>query len=237
MATRPQVELGVVGGHGGQGLHLVVQDRPGQVAPDRPLPGRAAARGAAPVGDQDREALVGEPLGDQEAVAGGQHLAVVRPAVGVEQHRQPPVGGGPPVSGGAVGEQQGAAQLARAGPQQPRPRGQARRLGQRGDRQRRPAGGGDGRGGVVVLQVGAGDHHHPAGRGRGVHAGPVGEALGVLAGDDPPQVDLGRLLGPGDQDAAAGHGHHLGDLEPRRGDGLAVDGRGGGCRRPGRRRS
>ena len=79
-----------------------------------------------------------------------------------------------------------------------------------------------------MVQVGAGDHHHPAGRGRGVHPGPVGEALGVLTGDDPPQVDLGRLLGPGDEDAAAGHGHHLGHLEARRGDGQAVDGEAAG---------
>ena len=69
------------------------EDRPGQGAPDGPLPGRAAAGGAAAVGDQDGEPLVGEPLGDQEPVPGGQDLAVVRPAVGVEQHGQRPLGG------------------------------------------------------------------------------------------------------------------------------------------------
>ena len=39
-------------------------------------------------------------------------------------------------------------------------------------------------------------------------------------------MDLGRLLGPGDH--AAGHGHHLGHLEARRGDGQAVDGEAAG---------
>ena len=34
--------------------------------------------------------------------------------------------------------------------------------------------------------------------------------------------------GPGDQDPAAGHGHHLGDLEPGRGHGPAVDGQAAG---------
>ena len=53
-------------------------------------------------------------------------------------------------------------------------------------------------------------------------AGPVGEALGDLAGDDPPQVDLGRLLGPGDQDGVPGHGDHRRHLEPGRGDRVAA---------------
>ena len=59
-------------------------------------------------------------------------------------------------------------------------------------------------------------------------AGPVGEALGDLAGDDPPQVDLGRLLGPGDQDGVPGHGDHRRHLEPGRGDRVAADGQAAG---------
>ena len=61
-------------------------------------------------------------------------------------------------------------------------------------------------------------------------AGPVGEALGGGPGDDPPQVGLGRLLGPGDQDSTAGRGHDGVHLEPGRGHRVAVDGQAAGVR-------
>ena len=134
--------------------------------------------------------------------------------------------GGPGESGRSGSSRRSAAP--RAGPQQPRAGDQGRGLGVRGDRQRRPPGGGHGGRGAVVVEVGPGHHHHRAGGGGGVLAGAGGEPFGVGPGDDPPQVGLGRFLGPGDQHRPAGHGHHLGDLQPRRGDGLAVDGEAAG---------
>ena len=57
-------------GRGVERLDLVVEDRAGEVEVDGPLPLAAPAGGAAAVGDDHREALVGEPLRGEVAVAG-----------------------------------------------------------------------------------------------------------------------------------------------------------------------
>ena len=83
-----QVQVGALLGGRLQRLDLVLQDRAGQVAGDRAVPLGPAAGGAAAVGDDDGEALLGEPLRAQVRGAGGQHALAVRAAVGVAQHRQ-----------------------------------------------------------------------------------------------------------------------------------------------------
>jgi hypothetical protein len=142
---------------------------------------------------------------------------VVRPAVGVQQHRQGRLER-------PCGQQQGRAQLAPAGAQQQRPRAHRRRLGQRADDRHRATRPLDGRGGAVAVQGGAGQDRDLAGGHGAVEAGLAGEPLGRAAGDDPPQVHLGRLLGGGHQHRAAAGGDHLLDLEAGWGDRGAVDG-------------
>jgi hypothetical protein len=58
-------------------------------ARDRAIPGGTPAAGAAAVGDDDREPLLGEPLGGEEGTGGLHDPLVVRAAVGVHGHRQP----------------------------------------------------------------------------------------------------------------------------------------------------
>ena len=83
-----EVELGME--HGGltQRRDLVVEHAAREVAANGALERRAAARRAAPVGDDDREPLVGEPLRREEGVVAADHALCVRPAVRIEQHRQ-----------------------------------------------------------------------------------------------------------------------------------------------------
>ncbi|GAA2804646.1 hypothetical protein GCM10020219_090390 [Nonomuraea dietziae] len=77
-----QVEVvGVLLGDPLQGVHLVVEHRGGQVVQHRPLEGGTASRGAAAVGDDDGEALLGEPLAGEVHALAGQDALGVRPAV------------------------------------------------------------------------------------------------------------------------------------------------------------
>src|SRR5674476_1262930 len=70
-ANPGQVQVAVVLRRSVQCVHLVLQDRGADVTADGAFPGRAAPRRSATVGDDDGEALLGKPLGDQVAVAGG----------------------------------------------------------------------------------------------------------------------------------------------------------------------
>ncbi len=106
-----QVEVvGVLLGHALQRVDLVVERGARQVAADRALEVGAPARGAAAVGHDDGEALLGEPLALQERAPPVEHPLRVRPAVRVHQHRQP---------AGALlvprGQHHGGGQLAAAG--------------------------------------------------------------------------------------------------------------------------
>ncbi len=67
-----------------QRVDLVVEGER-EVVADRLLPGGGAAGGAAAVGDDHREALVGEPLRGEVRVVRGQHPGPVRTAVGVHE--------------------------------------------------------------------------------------------------------------------------------------------------------
>ena len=80
-----EVEHAVLLGGRLQRLDLVVEDGRGEVEVHGPLPRRPAARRAPPVGDDDGEALVGEPLRRQVGVVGLHGAQRVRPAVRVEQ--------------------------------------------------------------------------------------------------------------------------------------------------------
>ena len=65
----PQVQIGVGGCGMVQGVDLIVEHGGGEVAPYAALPGRAPPRRAPAIDHQHGEALVGEPLGDQEVGA------------------------------------------------------------------------------------------------------------------------------------------------------------------------
>ena len=82
------VEVGLEGGDLGQRGHLVLEHDVGDDVAHAAVPLRAARAGAAAVGDDDGEALVGPPLRLEPHVVDRDHLLVVRTAVGVEQHRQ-----------------------------------------------------------------------------------------------------------------------------------------------------
>ena len=178
-------------GSGVERLDLVVQDRAGEVELDGPLPLAAPARGAAAVGDHHREALVGEPLGDQEPRRGRPGPAVraarrrgraapaaarLRPGVAREEQGARSPGARPRSSRGRVSA--GWATEATGSAGRPRPWD-----------------------GVVVLQVGPGDdhHHRPAARaawwpGRSV------SRCGAAPGTTRHRWTSVRLVGPGDQD-------------------------------------
>ena len=109
-----------------QGGDLVLQGGARHVEPERALPGGPAARRAAAVRDDHREALVGEPLRLVEQPPGPQHL-LGRPAVGGHHDGQRPVR--PHV---VAGEDDRGPQFPLARGQQ-RDAGRERRLGKRGD--------------------------------------------------------------------------------------------------------
>ena len=71
-----------------EGVHLVLEHGAGEVEVHRPLPVGAPARGAPAVGDDDGEALVGEPLRREVGEVRAHGAQGVGAAVGVEQHRQ-----------------------------------------------------------------------------------------------------------------------------------------------------
>ncbi len=75
-----------VGRQGLQGVHLVLEHDGGDVVLDGLLPGGGAPGSAPPVGDDDREPLVGEPLGGEVGVVRGHDALAVRATVGVEEH-------------------------------------------------------------------------------------------------------------------------------------------------------
>ena len=103
-----QVEARVLLRQRQQPIDLVFEDRSGHVAVDAALPRRAASRGAPAIDDDDREALVREPLRGEVRAACLHHPLGVGPSVGVEQHRKGHVVVGP------VGEQERSGQAARA---------------------------------------------------------------------------------------------------------------------------
>ena len=116
-----EVEAVVGGGERLQGVDLVVEHRPGQVAVDRPLPRRPPPGRAPTVDDDDGEALVGQPLRREEGAPGPQHPLGVRPAVGVHQHREGlgrcrrPTGAAPPPAAAAPRRRRTRRAGARAG--------------------------------------------------------------------------------------------------------------------------
>ena len=110
MATRDEVELGVqLGGGRASAVDLVVEHRRGEVEVDGPLPRRAAPGRAAPVDDDHREALVGEPLRRQVRRLGA-HAPAGR--AGRRTDRAAPGSGRSVVQ--SCGQQHGGGQAARA---------------------------------------------------------------------------------------------------------------------------
>jgi len=113
-----QVELGAVLGGRPQRHHLVFQWRTEGVAVDRLLPGRPPPRSAAPVRDDHREPVLGEPLRlDQPPDPAPGHRLHRRPAVRRHQYRQRVTTG--PVPGR---QQQRGADLPLTGTQERDPR-------------------------------------------------------------------------------------------------------------------
>ena len=214
MPTRSRSRSGCWRGHRVQGVDLVVEHRTGQVAVHRPLELRPAARRAPPVHHDHREALVGEPLAGQVRGAGGQHALRVRPAVGVQQHRQRAARSVP------GGQQQRGAQLPGRRGEQRDPRRQPGRLGVGGDRQLTAVA--RARTVVAVPSVSrswaAITRVPPASRplctpGFGVCSvsqTPPGAAPGV-------QPHRARVGAPAEQHGVAVHVEHAADLQPRRG--------------------
>ena len=205
-------------GGGVQRGDLVFQHGIGQVVPDRAVPVRAAARGAAAVRHQDREALLGQPLRGVERALGGQHPLRMRAAVRVEQHRQP--GRARPVPGR---QQQGAADLLRAGREQIRLRGrQAGLLG--ADLDVRRAGRCPGvlenlDRGPRVGQGAADQDGGAAGPGAAVYAAGRAEMLRAGPFAVEPQADLGWVVpGRGEQHGVPVGAEDVPDLEGGRGD-------------------
>ena len=103
---------------------LIFEHRRGYVTAGCSFPGRIAAGGPAAVGDDDGKALLGEPLGDQEWRGLGQEDALRGAAVGVDEYRQGRRAGFVPGR-----QQQGAADLAFADPDQLDPEIEAGRFG------------------------------------------------------------------------------------------------------------
>ena len=64
-----------------QRVDLVLEHRRRDIAADRPLPGRSAPGRAAPVDDEHRESLIGEPLRFEERAGRSDHLLVSRSAI------------------------------------------------------------------------------------------------------------------------------------------------------------
>src|ERR1022692_255584 len=103
----------MAGGNGPQSCDLILEHRSGYVTAGCPFPERIAAGGSAAVGHDDGEALLGEPLGDQVRRCLGQEDSLPGAAVGIDEYRQRRRAW--PIPGR---QQQGAADLPVAGPDQ-----------------------------------------------------------------------------------------------------------------------
>ena len=177
MATRVRSSGCSLGGVVQRG-DLVVEHRRGEVEVHGALPRRPAPGGAAPVGDDHGEALVGEPLRRQVGVVGLHDAGAVRSAVRVEQHRERR-------AVVVVGEQHGG--------------GDARLAGEREldvGAQRRHGGVADELDAVerLPLRTGLGERrrahdHRAAADGDAVHAGLVGEGAQRAVGVALPDLD------------------------------------------------
>ncbi len=184
-----EVELRVLLRRGVQGVDLVLEDRCGEVEVDGPLPGAAPARGAAAVGHDDGEALVGEPLRRVVGGAGGQHPLRVRAAVRIEQHGERGGVRGPAVPGQ---EHRGGDRPA-PGPQQRDRRADQRRLGVVGDLRptQHP---GDA---AFALERRRPDDHRLAAAPAGVDTGLHDERFGGGTVAEPPETHTRCVCQPG----------------------------------------
>ena len=73
---------------GVESVHLVLQHRAGEVPVDGVLPRDAAPRRPPPVGDEDGEPLIREPLGLERRPVGVEDLREVWAAVRIHDHRE-----------------------------------------------------------------------------------------------------------------------------------------------------
>ena len=89
-ADAAEVQVGVDRAERLQGGHLVVEHPLGEVLAHLELAGRSAARRAGAVDDDDREALVGQPLVGGERPGGMDDTGVMRAAVGGHDDGQSP---------------------------------------------------------------------------------------------------------------------------------------------------
>ena len=78
----------IVGGGSLQRSDLILEHDGCEIAMHRPLPLAAAPGSAAPIGDHDRETLIGKPLRGQVAALCVQHALRVRTGVRIQQYRQ-----------------------------------------------------------------------------------------------------------------------------------------------------
>ena len=88
MRDPARVQVGELLRRRAQGRDLVLEHAGGEVAGDRPVPGRPAARRAAAVRHDDREPLLGEPLRGEEHAGRLDHPLRAGPPYGSMQHRQ-----------------------------------------------------------------------------------------------------------------------------------------------------
>ena len=212
-----QVELGTVGRERVQGVDLVVQHRPGEIAPHRALERRAASRRAPAVDDDDGEALLGEPLAGQVRAAGGDDALGVRAAVGVHEHRQRCPRLVP------RRQQQRGAQRPLPGAVQGDPGRQPGRLGERGDRPLDPARRPDGGDRAVGVERLPAHDQRAADQPPAVHTGLRGEAAQPVRGGPGPQRGRDRVVGGAEQRGVPVDVEQGADLQGRRGDRLTVD--------------
>ena len=196
-----------------QGIDLVVEHGGRQVAVHSPLPFGSTPGCAPAVGDDHGEPLVGEPLRGQELPSGPLHPLGVRPAVGIQQHRQ-----GRPVV--PVRYQHG-------GPEVPLPdhveggfRSDHRLLDIAGD-QMAP---GQDNGGRRSVHAGRRHHDHTASDSRRSHTAATGQHLGGSVEGHPNHVDVQRVgRRPHDNGTFAVDPDHRTHLQPVRGHGRPVD--------------
>ena len=194
-----EVQVGLDLGGRRERVELVLEHGGGQVEVHGSLPRRAAAGGAAPVGHDDREPLVGEPLRRRERTPRLEHALRVRPAVGIEQD-------GEGVAGHVVLGQEdrgGDAAVAEVVDRHARPheRGGGERI--EGAHRRggwaiagRPGGiggrwGEDRDGGAVVVQPDGADDERVAAGDRRVHPLALGDRLEPARGPSPHERSRG----------------------------------------------
>ncbi len=142
----------------------------------------------------------------------------MRAAIGVQQHRQRAVG-----RVVLAGQQQSAAQVAVAEPEQFDVEVDLGVLGSAADLGDLPPGAPHPHPGARLVERGRGDHEHLTGARSGVHTGLLGHLLGTFGGDAE-EVDLGRvLLRGGDQDVVVADVEDAPDLQGRCGPRLIAD--------------